>query len=131
VKLGSVSAEARADVGISLLLRLVRLLDESVTVRDPGLAVFIYPALARSGVFSPVGDRIGDDVAVTLVDDADLSALVIDRSHDGYGLGTLGSFSPVDLNLDGHGSMMTSDALIPARSFAIDPTFGGYPLARL
>ena len=76
-------------------------------------------------------DRVGNDVAVALTDDADLSALVIDRGHNGYGVGTLRSFPPVDLFLDGHGSMMTSDALIPARSLDINPTFGRHTLARI
>jgi hypothetical protein len=112
-----------------LLLRLVGLLDESVTVCDPNFAVFIYPALTRSSVLSPMRDRIGDDIAVALVHDADLSAVVIDRGPDRDGLGILRSLSPVYLSLDGHGSMMPPDVLIPARPVAIDPTFGRYPLA--
>jgi len=82
------------------------------------------PALARSGIVSPMGDRIGDDVTVALVDDADLSAIVIDRGHNGQGLCALRSFSLVDLCFDGHRSMMASDPVIPARSVAIDLTLG-------
>jgi hypothetical protein len=86
--------------------------------------VFMSPALARSRIFAPMGNRIGDDVTVALVDDADLSAIVIDRGHNGQGLGALRSFSLVDLCFDGHRCMMASDALIPSRSVAIDPTLG-------